>query len=108
MNTHFSAFLCRELAERKQTDAAAMMGITPSQLNKAMKGKGCERTTLTRIFAGISTNQSVRARCVIAHLKDIASLAGPDGALIEIHLTGTLPHLRAHGAFNKDAAVLTA
>lgn len=84
--SHFASYLTNALQDRKQIEAAAQMGISPSQLNKLLAGQGCERVTLAKVFAGISKEPRERALCVQAYLRDIADLAGDDARFIEIRV----------------------
>ncbi len=81
---YFSTFLAAELADHRQDEMAARMGVTPPQLYRLTRGGGCEPATLAKVVAGISDEPRTRAECMAAYLRDVAELAGEDARLIAI------------------------
>ena len=84
MNENFAFHLRRALDGRHQNSVAAQMGISPSQLHKALNGAHCERTTVAKIVAGVSDVARERAECMAAYLCDVRDLAGADAHLLQI------------------------
>lgn len=84
MSAHFSTFLKTTIGKQEHQEVAANCGISASQLCKVLQGGHCERSTLAKIFSGISQRKAVRAECMAAYMRDLLILGGDAGEWVRI------------------------
>lgn len=84
MNPLFAQALKNVIGHLPQKEAAARMGISAPQLCKVLQGIPVERTTLVKIFAGVSEKQPERVNVLAAWLRDQKEIGGADGGFIDV------------------------